>query len=55
MVLIGYCPQEYKNYSWGKNLSWYSPIEVWLVIALMALVHSELEWSKNCSHNPSLE
>ena len=38
-----------------KNLILYSLIGVWLVIALDALAHKELEWPKNLSHKPPLE
>ena len=45
--LIGYNLHRQLNSSLRKNFSWYSPIGVWFVITLIALVHSELEWL-NC-------
>jgi len=47
---IGYKPQEHKKFCLGKNLSLYSPIDVWLTMALVALVQRELEWLKCCNH-----
>ena len=43
LVLIGYCLHGHLNSSLGKNRRQYSPIGVWLVMALVALAHSELE------------
>ena len=54
LVSIGYCPQGQLKSSLGKNLSWYSPVGAWLVIALDALAHNELEWLKYLSHEPPL-
>ena len=54
LVSIGYCLQEQLNSFLGKNLSLYSSIRAWLVIALDTLVHNELEWPKYLSHKPSL-
>jgi len=54
LVLMGYRPHRQGNSSLGKNLSWYSPIGVWLTIALVALVQRELEWLKYWSHGLSL-
>ena len=51
---IGYCPQGHLNSSFGKNLSLYSPIGTWLMIALEALAQRELEWPKFWSHGPPL-
>ena len=48
--LMGYKLHEYLNSSQRKNLSLYSLIEAWLMIALVALAHNELEWPKNFSH-----
>jgi len=45
--LIGYNLHRELNSSLGKNLSQYSPIGLWFVMTLIALVHSELEWL-NC-------
>ena len=42
---------EHSNFSPGKNLSQYSPIGVWLTIALEALVQSEFECPKYLSHS----
>ena len=47
---MGYNLQGQLNSSLGKNLSLYSPIGAWLVIALEALAHRELKWPKNLSH-----
>jgi len=38
-----------------KNFKWYLSMGVWLTIALIALVHSKLEWLKCFSHNLPLE
>ena len=54
LVLIRYCPQGQLNSFLRKNLSLYSSIGAWLVIALNALVHNELEWPKYLSYKPSL-
>ena len=51
---MGYKPHRHLNSSQEKNLSQYSPIGAWLTIALVALVHNELEWPKNLSHEPPL-
>ena len=51
---MGYNPQEQLNSSLGKNLSLYSLIRAWLIIALEALAHRELKWPKNLSHELSL-
>ena len=50
LVLIGYCPQEQLKSSLRKNLSLYSPVGTWFVIALDALMYNELEWLKYLSH-----
>ena len=50
LVLMGYKPQGQLKSSLGKNLSLYSPIGAWLVIALKALAHKELEWLKYLSY-----
>ena len=55
LVSIGYCPQGHVNSSRGKNLRQYSPVGVWLTMALEALMHSELEWPKYFSHEPPLK
>jgi len=39
----------------GKNLNQYLPIGVWFTIALVALTHSEVEWSKYLSQVLPLE
>ena len=49
--LIGYKPHRHSNFSLGKNLSWYSPIDAWLTIALEALVQSKLECPKYLSYS----
>jgi len=51
---IGYDPHGHLNSSLEKNLSLYSPVRVWFVIALEALVHKELEWPKNFNQAPFL-
>ena len=43
LVSIGYKPQGQMKLSRGKNLNLYSPIGVWLVIALEAQAQSEFE------------
>jgi len=40
--------------SFGKKQSWYSPMGAWLVMALDARVHNELEWPTSWSHGPPL-
>ena len=40
---IKYDPHEHLNSSLGKNLSLYSSIGAWFIIALEALAHKELE------------
>ena len=55
LVSIEYSLHRHLNSSWGKNLSQYSPIEAWLMIAFEALTQSKLECPKNLSHNPLLE
>ena len=52
--LIGYWLQGHLNSSLGKNLSLYLPVSAWLVIALEALVHKELECPKFWTHGPPL-
>ena len=52
--LIGYIPHGHLNSSLGKNLSLYSPIGAWLVIALEALAHKEFKWPKYFSQAPPL-
>jgi len=52
---MGYDPHEQLKSSLGKNLILYLLIGAWLVIALDALVHRELEWPKNLSHELPLE
>ena len=47
---IGYNLYKYKKFSLGKNLSLYSPMEVWLTMAQVALVYNKLEWPKYCSY-----
>jgi len=42
------------NFSLGKNLSLYSPVRAWLVIALEACAYREFEWPKTLSQDPSL-
>jgi len=54
LISIEYSPHGYLNSSLGKNLRWYSPIDVWLTITLKALVQSEFECLKYLSHGPSL-
>ena len=54
LVSIGYLLHGHKNSELGKNQSLYSPMGIWLVIALVALAHSELEWPTICSHGPPL-
>jgi len=51
---MGYNPHGQLKSSVGKNLSLYSQIGVWLVIALKALAYKELEWLKCLSHEPPL-
>ena len=51
---MGYNSHGQLKFSLGKNLSLYLPIGVWLVIALVALAHNKLEWSKCLSHDLSL-
>ena len=51
---MGYWPHGQLNSLLGKNLSLYSPISAWLMIALVALVQSELEWLKFWSYGPPL-
>ena len=51
---IEYKLHRHLNSSQGKNLSWYLPIGVWLIIALVALIYNELKWPKNFSHRLSL-
>ena len=48
--LIGYNLHRQLKSSLEKNLSLYSPIGAWLVIALVALTYRKLEWPKNLSH-----
>ena len=48
---MGYNPHEQLQFSLEKNLSLYLLIEAWLVIALVALVHNELEWPKYLSYD----
>jgi len=50
LVSIGYCLQGQLKSSLEKNLSLYSLVRVWLIIALDTLVHNELEWPKYLSH-----
>ena len=45
LVSMGCEPQEQLKSSLRKNLSLYSPIGAWLIIALVALAHKELEWN----------
>ena len=52
--LMGYWPHRQLNSSLEKNLSLYFHIGTWLVIALVALVQSELEWPKFWSYGPPL-
>ena len=54
LVLIGYNLYGQLKSSLGKNLSLYSPIGVWLVISLKALVYRELECLKCLSYKLSL-
>ena len=54
LVSIGYSLHGHLNSSCRKNLSWYSPMAVWLTIALEALAQSKLECLKNLSHGPPL-
>jgi len=49
LVSIGYDLHGHKIFSLGKNIRWYSPMEAWLTMALVALVHNELEWLKCCN------
>ena len=51
---MGYWPHGQLSSLLGKNLSLYSPIGAWLVIALVALVQSKFEWPKFWSHRPPL-
>ena len=51
---MGYDLHGQLKLSQGKNLSLYSPIGAWFVIALVALAYSEFEWLKNLSHEPPL-
>ena len=55
LVSIGYVPYGHVKLSLGKNLSWYSPIGAWLVIALVAWAQSEFEWPSCNSHRLPLE
>ena len=50
LVLIGYNPHRQLKSSLGKNLSLYSLIGAWLVIALEAFAHRELKCSKYLSY-----
>jgi len=52
--LMGYWPHGQLNSLLGENLSLYSPVSAWLVIALVALAQSKLEWPKFWSHGPPL-
>ena len=52
---MGYDPYRQLKSFLEKNLILYSLIEAWLVIALDALTHRELEWPKNLSHELPLE
>ena len=54
LVSIEYSLHEHENSELGKNRSLYSPMGAWLVIALIARAHSELEWPTICSHGPPL-
>ena len=54
LVLIGYDPHGHKMSSLEKNLRQYLLIGAWLIIALVALMHNELEWLKCCSQGLSL-
>jgi len=47
--LMGYDPHGYLNFSLGKNLSLYSPVGAWLVIALKVCAYKEFEWLKTLS------
>ena len=51
---IGYDLYKYLNFSLRKNLSLYSPIRAWFVIALEALAYNELKWLKNFNQAPLL-
>ena len=53
LILIGYLPHGHTNSSLGKNLSQYSLIGAWLMMAFVALAHNEFEWPKYFSHDPS--
>jgi len=55
LVLIEYELYRYVKLSLGKNLSRYSPIEAWLIIALVAQAYSEFKWPNCNSHRPPLE
>ena len=52
--LIGYWLHRHLNSSFGKNLNLYSSVGTWLVIALEALVHKELEYPKFWNYRPPL-
>ena len=49
---IGYNLHRQLNSSLGKNLSRYSPIGAWFVMALVALAHKKLEWPKCLIYGP---
>ena len=50
LISIGWRLYRQLKSSLKKNHRWYSPVGVWFVIALVALVHSEFKWPKNWSH-----
>ena len=49
LVLIGCMLHGHEKSSLGKNLSLYLPIRVWLIIALVALIHNKFDRLKYCS------
>ena len=51
---MGYWLHGQLNFLLGKNLSLYSSVGTWLVIALVALAQSKLEWPKFWGHRPPL-
>ena len=54
LISMGYSPHRQLKSSLGKNLSLYSPIGAWLMIALVALAHSEFECPRYLSQDPLL-
>jgi len=51
---MGYDLHRYLNSSLGKNLSLYSLVGAWLVIALTAYAHKEFKWPNILSQDPPL-